>query len=177
MGAVADIVRRYVPVSYRALVSVTNNYYQPNDLQELSEVIQYRLFSTVVGATQEASSYTRSELDLIGTLTTLQFIPAAVDYWGEHLASQSTSGTQENVSYFDHRPDLWKVYEILAAHAEELSEETGVNIKKVKAILPRVSYGDNGRGILVTEDPERFPSDRIPSVDTLGFPFYWVYPG
>jgi hypothetical protein len=174
MGSVTDIVKRYVPASYRALISVTNSYYGMTELQALADTIQFRLFSTVVGVTGEASSYTRTELDLLGTLTTLHFIPAAVDYWGDQLQTQATSGTNEDVSYFDRRPELWKVYDKLAEHAIDLGEETGVAIKKLKASTPAVTYGDNGRGILVTPDPALFPSSYDNGRYTYTTP--WDYP-
>jgi len=157
MGAITAIVKRYVPASYRALISVTNNYYSATELQGLADSVQFRLFTTIAGVTNEASVYTSKEIDLLGTITTMQFIPAAIDYWGDALASESTTGTHENVSYFDRRPELWKIYELLAAQAEDLADDLGVNITTAKTMLPRVSYGDNGRGILLTPDPQDFP--------------------
>jgi hypothetical protein len=111
---------------------------------------------------------------LLGTITTLHFIPAAVDYWGDQLQTQATSGTNEDVSYFDRRPELWKIYDKLVAQAEELGEETGVAIKKLRAVTPRVSYGDNGRGILVTTDPALFPRSYDDGI--YGFTTPWDYP-
>lgn len=173
MGAV-DIVKRYVPASYRALVGVTNNYYNATDLQALADTVQFRLFATVSGATLEDSVFTRTELDLLGTVTTLQFIPAAIDYWGDVLQSEGTSGTEENVTFFDRRPELWRVYDVLAQHAAELAVETGINVKKIKTMLPQVTYGDNGRGILVTPDPNCF--DRQYSDVVSEDLIEWTYP-
>lgn len=175
MGAITDIVRQNVPASYRALVGVTNNYYDLATLQNIANSAQYRLYATVAGVTQEASVFNPKELELLGVVTTLQFIPAAIDYWGDALQSQNTSGTNEDVSYFDRRPDLWKVWDKLAQRASELSEDLGVNLTRLRAILPQVSYGDNGRGILVTPDPNDFPlqssrqriSDLTPWVDVV----------
>ena len=164
MGAITDIVRQNVPASYRALVGNTIYDYQLTDLQNIAEGTQFRLYATIVGVTQEESVFTRNQIELLGVLTTLQFVPAAIDYWGDQLQSQNTSGTNEDVSYFDRRPDLWKVWERLAQRAEDLAEEEQINLVKLRAVLPRVSYGDNGRGILVTPDPELFPlpySDRV----------------
>lgn len=170
MGAITDIVKRNVPASYRALVGNTIYDYELSDLQSIAEAAQFRLYATIVGATQENSVFTPNQVELLGTLTTLQFIPAAIDYWGNVLQSQNTSGTNEDVSYFDRRPDLWKVWERLAARAAELAEEEQINLVKMKAILPRVSYGDNGRGILVTPDPALFPlpyADRVLGDETV----------
>lgn len=156
MGAITDIVRQNVPASYRALVGNTSYDFSLTDLQSIAEGVEFRLYATVAGVTQEDTVFTRNQIELLGVITTMQFIPAAIDYWGDQLASQNTSGTNEDVSYFDRRPDLWKVWERLAARAAELADEEQINLTKLKAILPRVSYGDNGRGILVTPDPELF---------------------
>lgn len=174
MGAITDIVRQNVPSSYRALVGNTSYDFSLSDLQNVADGVQFRLYATVAGVTQEDSVYTRNQIELLGVITTMQFIPAAIDYWGDQLASESTSGTVENVAYFDRRPDLWKIWERLAARAAELADGEQINLVKLKAIIPRVSYGDNGRGILVTPDPELFPlpwdyrrlSDFIPWTDT-----------
>jgi len=157
MGAITDIVRQNVPASYRALVGNTSYDFSSTDLQNIAEGVEFRLYATVAGVTQEDTVFTRNQIELLGVITTMQFIPAAIDYWGDQLASQNTSGTNEDVSYFDRRPDLWKVWERLAARAADLAEEEQINLVKLKAVLPRVSYGDNGRGILVTPDPELFP--------------------
>jgi hypothetical protein len=170
MGAITDIVRQNVPASYRALVGNTQYDFSLTDLQGIAERVQFRLYATIAGVTQESSVFTGNQLELLGVITSMQFIPAAIDYWGDQLASQNTSGTNEDVAYFDRRPDLWKVWEKLAARAAELADEEQINLIKLKAVLPRVSYGDNGRGILVTPDPELFPfpwdnrrlSDLIP---------------
>ena len=164
MGAITDIVKQNVPASYRALVGNTIYDYELTTLQNIAEGTQFRLYATIAGVTQEESVFSRNQIELLGVLTTMQFIPAAIDYWGDQLQSQNTSGTNEDVSYFDRRPDLWKVWERLAARAGELAEEEQISLVRLKAVLPRVSYGDNGRGILVTPDPALFPlpyADRV----------------
>jgi len=157
MGAITDIVKRYVPASYKALVGATNTYdYNISDLQGLANYVQYRLFSTIPDSSNEAVVWNPNELELLGMLTTLEFIPAAIDYWGDQLESQTTTGTNEDVGYFDRRPQLWNVFEKLSKSAEDLGTKLGVSLYAVKAVVPKVSYGDNGRNILVTSDPEDF---------------------
>lgn len=157
MGAVTDVVRRHVPASYRALISVTNSYYSATDLQLLAEFVQYRLFATVPGATQEAAVWTdRKKLELLGILTTLQFIPAAIDYWGDQIASQALTGTSESNAWFDRREELWNVYDKLVAEANALAGEVGV-LSGLPSLMPKISYGDNGREILITPDPAAWP--------------------
>ena len=155
MGKITDVVKKHVPASYRALCAITNSYYSLDLLKDLSEYVQYRLYSTVVGVTNEATSYNLKEQELIGSITTLNFIPAAVDYWGDQLASQTASGVQEAQTYFDRRPDLWKIFGQIQEEVAELSSELGVFTKVAQ--IPGVSYGDNGRGVLLTEDPQEFP--------------------
>jgi len=155
MGKITDVVKRHVPASYRAMCGVTNAYYSLSNLQDLADYVQFRLYNTVADSEDEATVYNPKQQELLGVITTLNFIPAAVDYWGDQLASQSADGVHESQAYFDRRPDLWKIFNQLQGVAAELSTELGV-FSQV-ANLPAVSYGDNGRGILVTEDPALWP--------------------
>lgn len=160
MGGILDSVRRHVPASYRALVSsssaVTYNY-GVTQLQSLANFVQFRLFSTVAGESNEATVYDYKRLELLGMLTTMQFIPAAVDYWGDQINSEVASGTRETVLYFDRRKELWNVFKRLEQEARQLAIEIGVSVG-VGAIVPKVSYGDNGRNILLTQDPQDWPA-------------------
>jgi hypothetical protein len=155
VGAITDVVRRYVPGSYSALISTTNNYYGSTDLQALANYAKYRLFGTSVAEASEAAIYDVEQVQLLGILTTLHFIPAAVEYWGTQLASESTVGPSENVVYRDPRPELWNLFDKLVAEAQALSNDLGIGL--TRGTFPKISYGDNGRGILVTPDPFCFP--------------------
>lgn len=157
MGTVTGIVKQYVPASYAAMIGATNSYYGQDELQSLADYIKYRLFSTVVIEASEAAAYDIRQQRLLGILTTLQFIPAAIDYWSDQLAAVSTNPTSENSTYFDHRPDLWKIFDHLTEEAKVLGTDLGLNIYAARGVVPKVSYGDNGRHILITEDPECFP--------------------
>jgi len=156
VGTIANIVKQYVPASYAALVGATNSYYGPDELQSLADYVKFRLYNTVVAEASEAAVYNVQEQRLLGILTTLQFIPAAVDYWSDQLASTATTGTNENDSFFDHRPDLWKIFDRLTTEAVALGADVGINIYAARGVVPRVSYGDNGRNILITEDPQNW---------------------
>lgn len=158
MGAIADSVKRYVPASYNALVGATNSYdYTSNDLQQLADYVQFRFFGTIAGVTSESSVWNPLEREFLGVMTTLEFIPAAVDYWGDQLQSESTNPTSENVTYFDRRNDLWKVYDRLSKRADDLGTELGISTTKIKGAIPRVSYYNNGRsGVFVSSDPQEF---------------------
>lgn len=176
MGIITDSVKRFVPVSYNALAGATNSYnYTLGDLQTLADFVQFRFYATVPGATNEASLWNPLQAEFLGALTTLEFIPAAIDYWGDQLSSESTSPTTESVSYFDRRADLWRVYEKLVKKSQQLGTELGISTTKIKGAIPQVSYGDNGRGVLLTPDPQQFPpsySDSDPnylSWESLGW--------
>ena len=166
MGAITNIVKQYVPASYAALVGATNTYYSLEELQGLADFVKFRLYNTVVATLSEAAVYNPKELRLLGILTTLQFIPAAVDFWGDSLSSTTTTGTSESNAYFDHRTDLWKIFDRLTTEAQALSEDIGVNIYAARGVVPKVSYGDNGREILITGDPQEFPPAWDNSLNT-----------
>lgn len=158
MGIITDVVKRYVPYSYVKMIGSTGStdYYSLDQLQALADIAQYRLFSTIVGVTQEAASYSVPQRELIGIITTLEFIPGAVEYWGQQLDSESLTGSNENVSYRDPRKDLWLVYDHLVLLAEELAADLGIVINASRAYVPKISYGDGGRGILITPEPRDF---------------------
>jgi len=154
MGAVTNIVKQYVPASYRAMVGVSNPYYGATELQALADYVKYRLFATSIVESDEATVLNPVKLRLAGILTTLNFIPAAIDYWGDQLISETTTGTNENVTWPDRREGLWQLFDKLAKEAEILAPVAGVTLNQLA--YPRVSQGDNGRGLLITEDPHTF---------------------
>lgn len=166
MGAVTEEVRKRVPGSYRAMLTASSDthpsYYTQSDVQSLADYVKFRLFGTVVQAAAEASLYDPLLLNFVGKLTTLQFIPAAVDYWGDQLIQESTTGTNENVTYPDRRPELWRVFDSLRAEVNgefsEMAEKYGFIIYGGAGNIPQVTYGDNGRGVLITEDPQNWPA-------------------
>jgi len=167
VGAVTDVVRRYIPASYRELASVSNSYFGGiTELQALADFVKFRIFSTSVAASAEATVYDLKQIQLLGVLTTLQFIPPAVDYWGAaQLDSESLQDPDENRSYRDPRRELWNIFEKLVAEAQSLGSELGIGVLGAKGVVPKISYGDNGRGILLTPDPldygEEFESQTV----------------
>jgi hypothetical protein len=145
------------------MVEVTLNnerYYSTSDLQALADYVKYRLFSTVVSEASEATSYNPMLKQFMGKLTTIQFIPAAIDYWDSQLSSKTATGTNEQLAFRDHRAGLIDLLKELTRQVEEefieLAPVYGFTINK-KTLVPKVSYGDNGRGILITPDPATFP--------------------
>lgn len=160
MGATTDVVKRYVPASYNALASISNTYFGGvTELQALADYVKFRLFGTSVDSANESTVYNKSQVQLLGILTTLQFIPAAIEYWGAQLSSESTTDPNENVTYRDPRPELWKLFDKLVIEAGILGSELGVGVLGVKGVVPKISYGDNGREILQTPDPFDFGTE------------------
>jgi cell fate (sporulation/competence/biofilm development) regulator YlbF (YheA/YmcA/DUF963 family) len=164
VGAITDSVRRYVPATYRAMVEATSptaKYFTTSDLQALADYVKFRLFSTVVDESQEATAYNPHVRQFLGKLTTIQYIPAAIDYWDAQLASKTITGTNEVAAYRDHREGLIHLLEELSRQVAdewlELAPEYGFTISR-STMVPRVSYGDNGRGVLITPDPQEFPA-------------------
>lgn len=160
MGAVTDSVRALVPGSYRAMVDVTNPYYGPDELQALADYVKLKLTGTIVNANAEASVYDKRLVMFFGKVTTLQFIPAAVDFWGDQLIGETATGTNESRTYPDRRDGLWKYFEKLRAEVvqefDELAPIYGFIIYGSSGMVPKVTYGDNGRRILITPDPQEF---------------------
>lgn len=159
MGAITDQVRRLVPATYNEMIitpSATDRLYSTGDLQALADYVQFKLFSTAVGSGNELAEYGQYKSQFLGKLTTLQFIPPAVDFWDSRLASLVSTGTNEQVNYRDHREGLLKLYDILTKEVREEARYFGINLKGT-GLLPRVSYGDNGNGTLITPDPSTFP--------------------
>lgn len=179
MGAITDVVKRYVPGSYRAMVSLTSNssYFQASDLQKMAEYVKFRLFAsggTAVLEASEAAAYDPVLIEFMGKLTTLRFIPAAIDFWGVQLTQKVATGTNESASYPDRREGLYRILDDLskevAREFDELAPVYGFRIYGVSGMVPRVSYGDNGRGVLITPDPQDFGSPFAEEAPAFPFP-------
>jgi len=127
------------------------------DLQALADYVKFRLFATVAEPADEASAWNLGVRQFVGKLTTLQYIPAAIDFWDSRLAAKTTTGTNEVVTYRDQREGLFKLYDTLTKEVAQDSIDLGFTFN-VHGLLPAVSYGDNGRGILLTPDPMDYPT-------------------
>lgn len=164
MGAITEVVRRYVPASYRAMIEITSSgpqYFTLPELQSLADYVQFKLLATIAGATNEASTYDPLLTEFLGKVTTLKFIPAAIDYWGDQHLQVTMTGTNETENFPDRRDGLWRIFAELdldvKAEFFELAPVYGFRIRGVKQFIPAISYGDNGRGVLITTDPHRWP--------------------
>jgi hypothetical protein len=167
LGAVTDAIRRVLPRSYDALVAASGatpqaGQFTQSDAQALADYAKSRLWATVANVTEEVL-YSPRLMDFISKLGALDFIPAAIDYWNRQVISESTTGTSESVSYPDAGNSLWRLWNNISKEVANdwpaLAAQYGFDVT-AGAALPKVSYYDNGRGILVTHDPMSFPKNR-----------------
>lgn len=157
MGALTEVVRRYVPASYKAMIgpSASTSFYSLSDLQTLVIYVQEKLFATHADVTAEASVWTPLQLEFIGKVATVKFIPAAIDYWMDQQEQVQTTGTNETESFPARLAHLREVQRELM---EDVAAEAPWVLPSTEASTePQVSYYDNGRGILDSPDPRAFP--------------------
>ena len=128
------------------------------DLQALADFVKIRILGSagMVDEADEATTYSDILITFLSKVTTVQFIPAAIDYWDSRLASEVVPG--EVQQFRDHTAGLEALFKMLT---DEIAEDwpiiaPGLGYGK-KAWIPKVSYGDGGRGILITPDPMDFP--------------------
>lgn len=150
-------------------------YYTSNDVQALADYVKYRLFASIVDANAEATLYDPRLQEFIGDLTVLQFIPAAIDYWGDQLISETTTGTNETLSYPDRVKGLQEIFnEISKRIAKDygaMAQKYGFRILGTTGATPAVTYGDNGRDILLTSDPWEFDPAFTDKIQVTPFPW------
>lgn len=155
MGAVTERVRTYVPATYDAMILSDPPFFPAADLQALADFVKFRLLGISVAEADEATLYSDILITFLGKLTTLQFIPAAIDYWDSRLASEVVPG--EVQQFRDHLAGLEALFKMLSdeVKADWIIIGPGLGFVPTKR-TPKVSYGDNGRGILITPDPMDF---------------------
>lgn len=114
--------------------------------------MKFRLFATVIPATLEATTYNPLLLDYAAKCVVLQVIPAGADYWSDQLVSETTTGTNESVSFPDRIGSLWRIHARLLAEVGEMAGEVLVFLpRKGRRIgLPQVSDSDLP---MVTQNP------------------------
>lgn len=158
MGAITESVRRHVPATYRAMIgpSEVTDYYSLTDLQTIANYVVYRLFVTELSDPTEESNFNPRQIEFIGKVTTLKFIPAAIDYWMDQSETVNTHGPEESEDFPSRLAHLQELYKRLAAEVSDEWDEV-IGITK-PSWAPGVSYGDNGRGLLITPDPHDFPA-------------------
>lgn len=127
------------------------------DLQALADFVKFRLFGVSVDEADEGTLYSDILITFLAKLTTIQFIPAAIDYWDSRLASEVVPG--EVQQFRDHLAGLEALFKMLSdeVKADWILIGPGLGYATNKQYTPKVSYGDNGRGILNTLDPADFP--------------------
>lgn len=159
MGAITDRVKAYVPATYSAMV--TNGdpaLFSESDLQALADFVKFRLLGSTVLPADEATAFNSIIVTFLSKLTTLQFIPAAIDYWDSRLASEVVPG--EVQQFRDHVAGLQALHKMLS---DEVTQDwkligPGLGYGAARRSKPAISYGDGGRGLLKTPDPFDIPS-------------------
>lgn len=159
MGAVLDIVRRYIPASYDAMLRATA--FGPVDgFQAHADYVKFRLFATAPAASLEATSYDPMLLEFLGKLTAMRLIPPAIDFWGnQRISVDIETGTRnERVMFPERRAQLWELY-------KRLAEETKADFIELRGlydfvmrggltgITPAVGFGSGDK---ITPDPRDF---------------------
>lgn len=156
-----------------------SDYYNLADLQSLADYVQFKLLATVAGATVEASVYSLLQLEFMGKVTTLKFIPAAIDYWLDQMESETLTGSNEQTQFPSRLAHLRDVYAKLAADVAEefpmIAEDCGFIIRGLKGALPAVSYGDGGRGVLLTPEPQDWTPPKRNTDWGLTSLFHWPF--
>lgn len=158
MGAITERVATYVPATYQAMI--TNGdplLFSAEDLQALADFVKVRLLGAagIVDEADEGTVYSDILVTFLAKLTTIQYIPAAIDYWDSRLASEVVPG--EVQQFRDHTAGLEALFKMLSDEVAQdwLILSPGLGYAK-KTWLPKVSYGDGGRGIFLTPDPMDF---------------------
>jgi len=156
MGALTEVVRRYVPASYRAMIgpSEASSYYSLSDLQAIVVYVQERLFATHADMTAEAAVWSPLQLEFIGKVATVKFIPAAIDYWMDQQEQVTTTGTNETETFANRLSHLREVQKELL---EDIAQEAPYVLPQYLASTEvKVSYYDDDLQILITPDPQQF---------------------
>jgi hypothetical protein len=151
-GEIADRAKGYIPTSWDKLREPS--FYGDRRLQRMVDLVKFKLFNTVVNATNE-SIYNPMVQDYAAKAVTVNLIPAAIEFWANQYQSINTQGTQESVSYPDRIRALENLHERLLA---ELAEDKGAIgpplVVRHKRGLPLV---DTSAIDMRTIDPTSFP--------------------
>ncbi len=149
-GDIYQRVRGHLPNSLAALSK--DPRFGDIRIQQKIDLVKYRLFATSVSPALEATSYNPMVLDFLAKKSTIEIIPAAVDFWTDNPQTLNTTGTDEVISYPDRIAALWKVYERIAAEIEKL--EADVLADLVTTTRKRVPAAVDTRAEdMVTNDP------------------------
>lgn len=168
-GSIATVVKRYVPASYRAMIgkSGETDYYSLDELNSLIDYVTFKLQATIIAATEQGTVLDPTMREFLGKVATLKFIPAAMDYWLDQYQQIMLQGTHETQSFPARLQHLREIYQTLAYDVEKEFE----TLFGGEMLMPQVSYGDNGRGVLLTPDPQIWPQPKTNQFDRTLLPF------
>jgi len=118
LGAILEYTQLRIPSAYQTLAGSTA--YGEEGLQAQANYVQYRLFATVAGATQEGEIYDPLELDFMSKLVSLRVLPAAVDTVGgsggttsTEIVLQTRTERRTVTSPSDRAKSYWDSYEAI----------------------------------------------------------------
>jgi hypothetical protein len=163
MGAIEDRAAAEMPETIHGLRK--SALFGTTFVANKVDFVKFRLFSTVVSASSEASVYNPLVLEYAGKLTALQLINAGMDFWGSAPMTESLTGVNETVSFTDRAKNLQELAKRLTAEIAELAADVGEDVLIRRRGGAKVSPG----GADLTPNPQDFdplPGERI-------FPLPW----
>jgi hypothetical protein len=120
-GPIMLNARAQIPQTWDALARAS--IFGSELLTLTSDAVKYRLWSTVAEPADEYAFYGPLGCMMAGKWIAIQVIPAGADYWSDQLTSETTSGTNETISYPDRINSLWRIHARLLQEMKELSPQ------------------------------------------------------
>jgi hypothetical protein len=174
-GQIMLSARAQFPQTWDALAR--SSIFGSEFLQLATDAVKWRQFGVVVDPLLELTLYNPMGCMILGKQVAVQVIPAGADYWSDQLISETTSGTNESVTYPDRINSLWKIHARLLSELKELQQEFDAIFGRTavrRMSMPTVSDSDVP---MVTPNPYL----STPSLTTT-WPAYlgllpWAQPG
>lgn len=158
-GPIASKARAQLPATWDALARATQ--YGESALNDAITYVKYQVNLTVVDQVQEAALYNPTMITYLGKLVALQVIPAGIDYWSDQPIAETTTGTNESVTWLDRRDSLYRLYTTLQNEVRVLAAQVELVLgrRAVRRMSsPAISRAATG---FVTPDPASFQPQRI----------------
>ncbi len=151
MGAIADRVKAYIPITWDGLS--TDSRYGLTVLQGRVDRAKYEVLGVAAPLDSAEAGLPEDQIEHIAKRAVVKIIPAGIEFWADKPITKNTTGTAEVVSYESRIQSLRALY-------AQLLQEIAIEEPIVTPILqttgfPAVSDGEND--ILVSENPHVFP--------------------
>lgn len=155
-GAIADRAKALIPITWDALS--LDPRVGDSSLQSAIDVSKAAVTGQVIDPNQE-ENYPLVVIDYIAKVAVIEIARSGIDFWMNQSLSQSSTGTNENVSYVDRAAQLEKV-------RDGLTEETRLKQPEIQKMVNY--YVDSGHAVPqmssattnpfhLTPSPEEFP--------------------